>query len=117
MPSPRRVFWIVLTLLLAIGAIVLVSSFTAAVAARPPDRPAAPGDIVVTSWNDLGMHCYNRDFNDLAVLPPANTLWAQVVRRSAIRRRSSPPASPSNISSPDNTELHQQIQLLEHQSL
>jgi hypothetical protein len=80
MLSLRRVFWIFLTLLIAIGALVLVSSFTNAAAARPPDRPAAPGNIVVLSWNDLGMHCYNRDFNDLAVLPPANTLWAQVLR-------------------------------------
>jgi hypothetical protein len=27
------------------------------------------------------MHCYNRDFQDLAVLPPYNTLWAQVIKR------------------------------------
>lgn len=74
MPSPHRVFWIFLTLSIAIGAIVLVSSLTAAAAARPPDRPTAPGDFIVVSWNDLGMHCYNQDFNDLAVLPPANTL-------------------------------------------
>jgi hypothetical protein len=33
----------------------------------------------VLAWNDLGMHCYNADFSDLAVLPPYNTLWAQVV--------------------------------------
>ncbi len=26
------------------------------------------------------MHCYNGDFQDLAVLPPYNTLWAQVVK-------------------------------------
>jgi hypothetical protein len=26
------------------------------------------------------MHCYNRDFQYLAVLPPYNTLWAQVIR-------------------------------------
>ena len=38
------------------------------------------GEYVVLSWNDLGMHCYNRDFQYLAVLPPFNTLWAQVVR-------------------------------------
>ena len=38
-------------------------------------------DTIVLAWNDLGMHCYNRDFQDLAVLPPFNTLWAQVVRR------------------------------------
>lgn len=38
-------------------------------------------DYIVLGWNDLGMHCYNRNFQDLAVLPPFNTLWAQVVRR------------------------------------
>ena len=37
-------------------------------------------EYVVLAWNDLGMHCYNRDFKDLAVLPPFNTLWAQVIR-------------------------------------
>ncbi len=37
-------------------------------------------EYVVLAWNDLGMHCYNRDFQDLAVLPPFNTLWAQVIR-------------------------------------
>jgi hypothetical protein len=39
------------------------------------------GDYVVIGWNDLGMHCYNRDFSDLAVLPPYNNLWAQVILR------------------------------------
>ncbi len=41
---------------------------------------AAEASYVVLGWNDLGMHCYNRDFQDLAVLPPFNTLWAQVVK-------------------------------------
>jgi hypothetical protein len=36
---------------------------------------------VVLGWNDLGMHCYNRNFQDIAVLPPYNNLWAQVIRR------------------------------------
>lgn len=36
---------------------------------------------VLLGWNDLGMHCYNHDFQDLAVLPPYNTLWAQVIQR------------------------------------
>jgi hypothetical protein len=35
---------------------------------------------VVLAWNDLGMHCYNRNFQDLGVLPPFNNLWAQVVK-------------------------------------
>ena len=39
------------------------------------------GDYIVLAWNDLGMHCYNRDFQDLAVLPPYNNLWAQVIKR------------------------------------
>ena len=42
---------------------------------------SAADDYIVLSWNDLGMHCYNRDFQDLAVLPPYNTLWAQVIRK------------------------------------
>jgi hypothetical protein len=79
-----RVFWSALMVLIALGAIALVLSFTTVTAAVPATGPsyrsAAPGDIVVVSWNDLGMHCYNRSFDDLAVLPPANTLWAQVIR-------------------------------------
>jgi hypothetical protein len=42
---------------------------------------AAAGNYVVLGWNNLGMHCYNKDFRDMAVLPPYNTLWAQVVQR------------------------------------
>jgi hypothetical protein len=46
-----------------------------------PTTPVPGEAYVVISWNDLGMHCYNRDFQDLAVLPPYNTLWAQVIQR------------------------------------
>ena len=38
-----------------------------------------PG-YVVLAWNDLGMHCYNANFRYLSILPPANTIWAQVVK-------------------------------------
>ncbi|MFN8485047.1 MAG: hypothetical protein U0768_18575 [Anaerolineae bacterium] len=48
--------------------------------AAPLGAPGADGQYIVLSWNDLGMHCYNQDFQDLAVLPPFNTLWAQVIR-------------------------------------
>lgn len=41
---------------------------------------SAVGEYKILAWNDLGMHCYNRDFADLAVLPPYNTLWVQVVK-------------------------------------
>ena len=42
---------------------------------------SAVGEYKILAWNDLGMHCYNRDFSDLAVLPPYNTLWVQVVKQ------------------------------------
>jgi hypothetical protein len=35
---------------------------------------------IVLGWNNLGMHCYNPDFSNLAILPPYNTLVAQVVK-------------------------------------
>ena len=47
----------------------------------PPSAPNPPAEYVLLGWNDLGMHCYNRDFQDLAVLPPYNTLWAQLIKR------------------------------------
>jgi hypothetical protein len=49
--------------------------------ATPIVPPVADDAYVVLGWNDLGMHCYNRDFQDLAVLPPYNNLWAQVIKR------------------------------------
>jgi hypothetical protein len=51
-------------------------------AAGPLEQAQAPqaDEYIVLAWNDLGMHCYNRDFKDLGVLPPFNTLWAQVIK-------------------------------------
>lgn len=38
-------------------------------------------DYVVLAWNNLGMHCLNPTYDQLVILPPYNTVWAQVVRR------------------------------------
>ncbi len=38
-------------------------------------------DYVVFGYNDLGMHCMNEDFSELMILPPFNTLHAQVIDR------------------------------------
>ncbi len=47
-----------------------------------PGSPAAdPPAIAILAWNDLGMHCYNPGFADIAVLPPYNNLFAQIVQR------------------------------------
>lgn len=47
----------------------------------PPTHSAVNGDHVVLSWNDLGMHCMNRDHAAMSILPPYNPLSAQIVRR------------------------------------
>jgi hypothetical protein len=51
-------------------------------AASQAPAPQAPVYKVI-SWNDLGMHCMNENFANLAVLPPYNTLWAQVILQGA----------------------------------
>jgi hypothetical protein len=70
-------------LLLGLGMALLSSPTLGSAAPAPPEEvleaTATPRYIVV-AWNDLGMHCYNRDFQWLALLPPANTLVAQVIR-------------------------------------
>lgn len=37
--------------------------------------------FVVLGYNDLGMHCMNSDFSEMMILPPFNTLHAQVIQR------------------------------------
>jgi hypothetical protein len=46
-----------------------------------PIRFAAASQYVVLAWNDLGMHCLNPTYDVAALLPPYNTVWAQVIRR------------------------------------
>lgn len=42
------------------------------------------GEYRIIGWNDLGMHCMNERFRTLCILPPYNTLHAQVIRRGAV---------------------------------
>jgi hypothetical protein len=73
----RNLHWLyasALGILLLAGLRIGAAPSAVAQASRSAGR-----EYVVLAWNDLGMHCYNRDFQDLAVLPPFNTLWAQVV--------------------------------------
>ena len=39
-------------------------------------------DLVVLANNDLGMHCMNEDFSTFMILPPYNTVHAQVIKRT-----------------------------------
>lgn len=75
----RKVYgFVVFGALLLIGVLFIITPSSPLVAALP--QTPAEGEYIVLAWNDLGMHCYNRDFQYLAVLPPYNTLWAQVIR-------------------------------------
>ena len=38
-------------------------------------------EYAVFAWNDLGMHCLNPTFDTAVILPPYNTVWAQVIKR------------------------------------
>jgi len=64
-----------------IGALLVILLLGGGIWAGVHEASAAGGNYVVLGWNDLGMHCYNNDFRDMAVLPPYNTLWVQVVKR------------------------------------
>ena len=64
-------------LLILIGITVILLGF-GGIMVR--ESSAAGGNYKILAWNDLGMHCYNRDFADMAVLPPYNTFWVQVVK-------------------------------------
>lgn len=43
--------------------------------------PDLTGTHLVVGYNDLGMHCMQSDFSQMMILPPYNTLHAQVIRR------------------------------------
>ena len=98
----RRYWFVVVVVVVGLSLLMAVSSHkTAADSVQAGEvapvlklvQPAAEiqldaGDVdaqatdtyTVLAWNDLGMHCYNRDFEYIAILPPYNTLWAQVVK-------------------------------------
>ncbi|MBA3913371.1 MAG: hypothetical protein H0X25_05855 [Acidobacteriales bacterium] len=47
---------------------------------NPP--PAQSGNYVIATWSELGMHCTDgKDYSIFSVLPPYNTVRAQVLKR------------------------------------
>ena len=59
----------------ACAAVVLLAT-----SCQPAPDPPAAQPYVLLGWNNLGMHCYNQDSSDFLVLPPYNTLQAQVIQ-------------------------------------
>ncbi len=63
----------------AIAAALNLTSWNVPLSASNAHAASTTPKYVVLAWNDLGMHCYNQDFQDMAILPPYNNLWAQVL--------------------------------------
>lgn len=61
---------------------LLILAMTSATTDGAPPTRSVSTPYVVFGYNDLGMHCMNQDFSELCVLPPYNTLHAQVVDRT-----------------------------------
>ncbi len=51
--------------------------------AGPAEFNSKEDDYVLLAWNDLGMHCISDNDKYFSFLPPANTMWAQLVKRGA----------------------------------
>lgn len=60
------------------AAVVLFASLVVA------SLPAPAATFRVLAWNNLGMHCMDDDFSVFSLLPPFNTLEAQVIRDGAL---------------------------------
>lgn len=63
----------------AMCAIVLVAGGVAAMGGWTAEQPAST--YAVFGYNELGMHCMNQDFSEMMILPPFNSIRAQVIRK------------------------------------
>jgi hypothetical protein len=68
-----------LLLSISMSALVLLSGCSNNNGVNAVDIPV--GEYVVMAWNDLGMHCLNPTYDEAVILPPYNTIWAQVIKR------------------------------------
>jgi hypothetical protein len=63
--------------ILTVGIIIPVL-FMALIPVKKIASPKADTYVVI-AWNDLGMHCSNQDFSNMAILPPYNNQSAHVI--------------------------------------
>ena len=41
--------------------------------------PLCAANNALVSWNNLGMHCMDSDYSVFSILPPYNTIHAQLI--------------------------------------
>ena len=63
-------------IILAVTSILLFESFF-----TPEGDSTKTSEYVIIGWNDLGMHCANKNFQKIVVLPPYNNVTAQVIKK------------------------------------
>ena len=74
---------------MSVGAALLLG-VAALFAPHAPVAPAgAAGTARVVAWNNLGMHCMDSDYSVFSILPPYNTVHAQLVLDGALARSAS----------------------------
>ncbi len=61
------------------GIALIVVTVAAAGVLLGPVAAVPPTGWTVVGWNNLGMHCLDADFSVFAILPPYNTIQAQVM--------------------------------------
>jgi mono/diheme cytochrome c family protein len=71
------------TALVAAPAVTYTNWIYLPMAFRQPSTPSLSGTYKIIGWNDLGMHCMNKNYANLAVLPPYNNLYAEVIKQGA----------------------------------
>jgi len=85
-PPPTR-FRMRTALFSALGVSATVAVMGGFTSIRSASGAAAVSNVttpyVVFGYNELGMHCMNSDFSEMMVLPPFNSLRAQLVRRGS----------------------------------
>ena len=64
---------------IALSGGLVVAATLLALAPDTPPPTEVPQDWTLLAWNDLGMHCVDEDFSIFAILPPFNTLNAQLM--------------------------------------
>ncbi len=85
----RALFWIVpFSLLISCGGGGGDSTTTPGGGGTPnPPPPVTQAGYVVVAWSELGMHCMDgKDYSIAAILPPYNTVHAQLISRQNLRR-------------------------------
>jgi hypothetical protein len=89
--------------LLTYFAFILILPLLFSVSSPDGSKAPATDTYIVIGWNDLGMHCANKDFTNMCILPPYNNQTVQVIKVG------SPTALPQVMGLPDGITVTYEI--------